>query len=62
MHNTNILLSNLRSWSLILCQNVESRKERDIMQNQFHCVFVAKLLNKDMKYPYPLAEKDKEYF
>lgn len=32
------------------------------MQNQFHCVFLAKLLNKDMKYPYPLAEKDKEYF
>lgn len=32
------------------------------MQNQFPCVSLAKFLNKDVKYPYTLAEKEEEYF
>lgn len=62
MHSTNIRLLTLLSWSLILCQNVENGKERDIMESQFPCVFLAKLLNKDIKYPYTLAEKEEKYF
>lgn len=60
LYNIIILPSSLPSWSLILCQNVESG--RDIMQNQLPSEFLAKLLNKDVKVPIYISWQEKEYF